>query len=708
MIDEAFEAVIESTKYFSLHILLDTLDGSEVDKYIEYNFRFIEKCKEERDDDYEDSMILGCSNNILDVDEGNVNALRERVEIEVKYVYEEDEDEEDDEYEDDEIDYFIPNIDTGYKKLVNDFETLLKYTKDINKEVIYCLEILCNNLDTKIQCDFAKQLLRYYTDEISTIRDYLKRLSYTIIRNGLFEEAEYFINLMLTININDSDAYWEICLVKMRVTSEDDICNSDVLLQDLPEFNKYMVLVDEDRRKECLLLIKAQKLKKYRAKCKIVSNLIGEIDLYFGHFKSSTYESECHYSAFAIDARTHELYEIGFKGNFTSRPRFSIKSNVKRIWGKRGIEDIYGNLLIAEYDKREGWVYNKYELPLSGLIKPHRKNSGYYEDGTYKELRSGFIETEKSDYVCNCDKEYKNMGDLLFSDKEKVVEICKERKDIVDIVYGKILFADGHIEKLRERVIYPGINDAVQIVQIGEYSQAVLLADGTIYNYNYKYGYEKYCFDQMRDWRDIVTLRSFLNKKLTFIIGVNKYGEIYYVIVESKSDKARVEGCAGKIHGVKLFDNFDTIIEDYEAGIRNWSMRAEQYKESQTVASEQSKSDTKASTIQTTTTQSAPATQTTTAEAPTTAKKQGCYIATCVYGSYDCPEVWVLRRFRDNILRTSWYGNLFVKLYYFVSPKLVKKFGTSRKFCSMWKGVLDKMVNKLKLKEFETTPYQDK
>ncbi len=31
-------------------------------------------------------------------------------------------------------------------------------------------------------------------------------------------------------------------------------------------------------------------------------------------------------------------------------------------------------------------------------------------------------------------------------------------------------------------------------------------------------------------------------------------------------------------------------------------------------------------------------------------KKNGCYIATCVYGSYDCPEVWTLRRFRDDVL----------------------------------------------------------
>lgn len=42
----------------------------------------------------------------------------------------------------------------------------------------------------------------------------------------------------------------------------------------------------------------------------------------------------------------------------------------------------------------------------------------------------------------------------------------------------------------------------------------------------------------------------------------------------------------------------------------------------------------------------------------------GCYIATCVYGSYDCPQVWTLRRYRDNTLAETWYGRLFVHTYY--------------------------------------------
>lgn len=31
-------------------------------------------------------------------------------------------------------------------------------------------------------------------------------------------------------------------------------------------------------------------------------------------------------------------------------------------------------------------------------------------------------------------------------------------------------------------------------------------------------------------------------------------------------------------------------------------------------------------------------------------KLPGCYVATAVYHSYNCPQVWTLRRFRDGVL----------------------------------------------------------
>ena len=89
-------------------------------------------------------------------------------------------------------------------------------------------------------------------------------------------------------------------------------------------------------------------------------------------------------------------------------------------------------------------------------------------------------------------------------------------------------------------------------------------------------------------------------------------------------------------------------------------------------------------------------------------KKGGCYVATAVYGSYDCPQVWTLRRYRDNTLAETWYGRIFIHTYYSISPTLVKWFGDTNWFKNMWKPKLDKMVKKLNNEGVENTPYDDK
>lgn len=86
---------------------------------------------------------------------------------------------------------------------------------------------------------------------------------------------------------------------------------------------------------------------------------------------------------------------------------------------------------------------------------------------------------------------------------------------------------------------------------------------------------------------------------------------------------------------------------------------------------------------------------------------RGCYVATAVYGSYDCPQVWTLRRFRDNTLASTWYGRVFIRTYYAVSPTLVKWFGDTSWFRKLWKQTLDKMVSELNARGVEDTPYQD-
>ena len=91
-----------------------------------------------------------------------------------------------------------------------------------------------------------------------------------------------------------------------------------------------------------------------------------------------------------------------------------------------------------------------------------------------------------------------------------------------------------------------------------------------------------------------------------------------------------------------------------------------------------------------------------------TGKSSGCYVATAVYGSYDCPQVWTLRRYRDNTLAETWYGRAFIHTYYAISPTLVKWFGHTEWFKKMWKGKLDRMVANLNANGIEDTPYEDK
>lgn len=54
------------------------------------------------------------------------------------------------------------------------------------------------------------------------------------------------------------------------------------------------------------------------------------------------------------------------------------------------------------------------------------------------------------------------------------------------------------------------------------------------------------------------------------------------------------------------------------------------------------------------------------------AESEGCYIATACYGSYEAPEVLVLRRFRDTVLQRSLVGRLSVRVYYMLSPRLAR------------------------------------
>ncbi len=88
-------------------------------------------------------------------------------------------------------------------------------------------------------------------------------------------------------------------------------------------------------------------------------------------------------------------------------------------------------------------------------------------------------------------------------------------------------------------------------------------------------------------------------------------------------------------------------------------------------------------------------------------EKNGCYVATAVYGSYDCPEVWTLRRFRDYTLKQTAPGRALVQCYYAVSPALVRWFGGINWLKQLVRRPLDRLVSRLRSEGVDDTPYND-
>lgn len=78
-------------------------------------------------------------------------------------------------------------------------------------------------------------------------------------------------------------------------------------------------------------------------------------------------------------------------------------------------------------------------------------------------------------------------------------------------------------------------------------------------------------------------------------------------------------------------------------------------------------------------------------------KKEGCYVATMVYGDYNHPNVKILRNYRDTKLHKSLWGKIFICLYYKLSPKFVQLFRRFRLFHNVSRlilGIIVRYLNK--------------
>lgn len=82
-------------------------------------------------------------------------------------------------------------------------------------------------------------------------------------------------------------------------------------------------------------------------------------------------------------------------------------------------------------------------------------------------------------------------------------------------------------------------------------------------------------------------------------------------------------------------------------------------------------------------------------QSATSKSSGGCYIATAVYGSYEAPEVIVLRKFRDERLQPTFLGRAFISLYYAVSPSLARHIPNHQRLSNQIRHGLDSLVKRL-------------
>ena len=231
-IKEAFNSAISTAHLSTFELLLGTLASDEVDRYVAYNLAFANATSET----VTKRKVLG---NVLSVDEGNLEALRTVVDTDI-----------------------VTKTDTA--KIIADFETLLKFTTTNDDEVVRVLNALTaeNHSLGQNVIAFARQLIRYYHGDKVNLKDKLLKFSNKLLKYKSMSEAEYYFNLIISVDKNCAEAYWGLCLVKVGAVNEADVVNREVPIKNCAEFNKYLTLVDEKRRVECIELTKQQERNK--------------------------------------------------------------------------------------------------------------------------------------------------------------------------------------------------------------------------------------------------------------------------------------------------------------------------------------------------------------------------------------------------------------------------------------------------------------
>ena len=192
------------------YLLTHTLHSGEVDKYIKYLERFARNCPSAIAQKYY-SMII-------DVDPGNISAHHNLIKADI-------------------------DADSPSEKCIADFESLILYTANPDKEVDRYISILVNEqITTTNKSNFMWSLLGYHSKAPEGLKDELLRYAHILISSKLWIEARRYLNLLLSFDARNPDAYYGLCLVQLQSRNKEELISNKENLIDCRELRKAIAL----------------------------------------------------------------------------------------------------------------------------------------------------------------------------------------------------------------------------------------------------------------------------------------------------------------------------------------------------------------------------------------------------------------------------------------------------------------------------------
>lgn len=227
-IKHAFSKVIDCAYTASFEYLINTLKSDEVEDYINYLTRFAKEQKCSND------YAQKCYRKVLSVDAGNNEVRRLLIKKEIQ-------------------------ADTPFNTIAKDFDELVKYSNDVDSEVIYFINVLNTELITTAnKSNFMMYILGFHSNSPNGLKSDLLKYASVLLKSKQFGLAKNYYYLVLSADKRNPDAYWGLCLARIEAKDENSVIYCKEPIMGCIEFNKYLSLVDETRKKQCISLGKKQ------------------------------------------------------------------------------------------------------------------------------------------------------------------------------------------------------------------------------------------------------------------------------------------------------------------------------------------------------------------------------------------------------------------------------------------------------------------